>query len=281
MYRLSAFYFARTASDLPIDCTIPTFFIIIVYFMGGLRWAPQPSCNPMLVCVTLHIFAELDAERETVLRRVTEFATVAAVHTVSECSMCSCPYNSFNASRLVSSLMEHRANNGIHAVQVLHLQPGTPLVYPGPTITHAHRHRLFFSFLHLQLRMRRYQAGAFFANWAAVLLSLLTAQSIGLLVGSVITHPKTGQTITTIVALTMVLVGSRHPQISDHALHSLTLQAASCRTIVALTIGLIGFCHLVELLMQSIVSTACLLFNMLLSAMLRCWVCHVDCMDCS
>lgn len=38
MYRLSAFYFARTASDLPIDCTIPTFFIIIVYFMGGLRY---------------------------------------------------------------------------------------------------------------------------------------------------------------------------------------------------------------------------------------------------
>lgn len=88
MYRLSAFYFARTASDLPIDCTIPTIFIIIVYFMGGLR----------------------------------------------------------------------------------------------------------------------YTAGAFFANWAAVLLSLLTAQSIGLLVGSIITHPKTGQTITTVVALTMVLV---------------------------------------------------------------------------
>ncbi|KAA6416809.1 hypothetical protein WJX79_011032 [Trebouxia sp. C0005] len=88
MYRLSAFYFARTASDLPIDCTIPTCFIIIVYFMGGLR----------------------------------------------------------------------------------------------------------------------YNAGSFFANWAAVLLSLLTAQSIGLLVGSVITHPKTGQTIATITALTMILV---------------------------------------------------------------------------
>ena len=52
----------------------------------------------------------------------------------------------------------------------------------------------------------RYNAGSFFANWAAVLLSLLVAQSIGLLVGSVITVPKTGQTITTIVALTNVLV---------------------------------------------------------------------------
>ena len=58
----------------------------------------------------------------------------------------------------------------------------------------------------------RYNAGSFFANWAAVLLSLLTAQSIGLLVGSVVTHPKTGQTIATITALSMVLVRSRnHP----------------------------------------------------------------------
>ncbi len=56
----------------------------------------------------------------------------------------------------------------------------------------------------------RYNAGSFFANWAAVLLSLLTAQSIGLLVGSVITHPKTGQTIATITALTMVLVRTIH-----------------------------------------------------------------------
>lgn len=37
MYRLSAFYIARTASDLPMDFAIPTAFLIIVYFMGGLR----------------------------------------------------------------------------------------------------------------------------------------------------------------------------------------------------------------------------------------------------
>ncbi|KAK9808606.1 hypothetical protein WJX72_000468 [[Myrmecia] bisecta] len=40
MYRLSAFYFARSFSDLPIDCTIPTIFICIIYFMGGLRYTP-------------------------------------------------------------------------------------------------------------------------------------------------------------------------------------------------------------------------------------------------
>lgn len=37
MYRLSAFYFARLASDLPMDMAIPTIFIILVYFLGGLR----------------------------------------------------------------------------------------------------------------------------------------------------------------------------------------------------------------------------------------------------
>jgi ABC-type multidrug transport system permease subunit len=37
MYRLSAFYFARMASDLPMDLTIPTIFILIIYFMSGLR----------------------------------------------------------------------------------------------------------------------------------------------------------------------------------------------------------------------------------------------------
>ncbi len=33
MYRLSAFYFARTASDLPMELTTPSLFIFIIYFM--------------------------------------------------------------------------------------------------------------------------------------------------------------------------------------------------------------------------------------------------------
>ena len=36
--RLSAFYAARTLSDLPMDFTLPTAFFLIVYFMGGLRY---------------------------------------------------------------------------------------------------------------------------------------------------------------------------------------------------------------------------------------------------
>lgn len=37
MYRLSAFYVARTVSDLPMDCFLPSLFTWIVYFMAGLR----------------------------------------------------------------------------------------------------------------------------------------------------------------------------------------------------------------------------------------------------
>jgi len=38
MYRLSAFYISRVFSDFPSDMSIPSMFIIIVYFMAGLRY---------------------------------------------------------------------------------------------------------------------------------------------------------------------------------------------------------------------------------------------------
>ncbi|GIL50151.1 hypothetical protein Vafri_6284 [Volvox africanus] len=37
MYRLSAYYLARTASDLPMDCFLPSLFVWIIYWMTGLR----------------------------------------------------------------------------------------------------------------------------------------------------------------------------------------------------------------------------------------------------
>jgi ABC-type multidrug transport system ATPase subunit len=87
MYQISPYYFARTSSDLPIDCSLPTLFVAILYFMGGLRYTP----------------------------------------------------------------------------------------------------------------------GAFFATWSALILLLLVAQSFGLLVGAIVPIPKTAQTITTVVALVMIL----------------------------------------------------------------------------
>ncbi|GAB4834121.1 ABC transporter G member 22 [Ancistrocladus abbreviatus] len=37
MYRLSAYFLARTTSDLPLDLLLPVLFITVVYFMAGLR----------------------------------------------------------------------------------------------------------------------------------------------------------------------------------------------------------------------------------------------------
>uniref|UniRef100_A0A7C8YEE4 Adenosinetriphosphatase n=2 Tax=Opuntia streptacantha TaxID=393608 RepID=A0A7C8YEE4_OPUST len=37
MYRLSAYFLARTTSDLPLDLVLPILFLLVVYFMAGLR----------------------------------------------------------------------------------------------------------------------------------------------------------------------------------------------------------------------------------------------------
>lgn len=37
MYRLSAYFLARTTADLPLELILPTLFVTIVYWMGGLK----------------------------------------------------------------------------------------------------------------------------------------------------------------------------------------------------------------------------------------------------
>nr|AIU41651.1 ABC transporter family protein [Hevea brasiliensis] len=37
MYRLSSYYFARMAGDLPMELVLPTIFVIFTYWMGGLK----------------------------------------------------------------------------------------------------------------------------------------------------------------------------------------------------------------------------------------------------
>ncbi len=37
MYRLSAYFMARTVADLPLELILPTIFVTIVYWMGGLK----------------------------------------------------------------------------------------------------------------------------------------------------------------------------------------------------------------------------------------------------
>lgn len=37
MYRLSSYFMARTVADLPMELTLPTLFVTITYWMGGLK----------------------------------------------------------------------------------------------------------------------------------------------------------------------------------------------------------------------------------------------------
>lgn len=37
MYRLSSYYVARTAGDLPMELVLPTIFVTVTYWMGGLK----------------------------------------------------------------------------------------------------------------------------------------------------------------------------------------------------------------------------------------------------
>lgn len=56
MYKLSAYFMARTTSDLPLDLILPILFMLIVYFMAGLKLSPGPFFLS-LVIVFLDIIA--------------------------------------------------------------------------------------------------------------------------------------------------------------------------------------------------------------------------------
>ncbi|XP_057438955.1 ABC transporter G family member 22 isoform X2 [Lotus japonicus] len=81
MYRLSAYFLARTTSDLPLDLVLPVLFLLVVYFMAGLRLSPGPfflSILTVFLCIVaaqglgLAIGATLmDLKRATTLASVT------------------------------------------------------------------------------------------------------------------------------------------------------------------------------------------------------------------
>lgn len=43
MYRLSAYYLARSTATLPLDLLYPLIFVSLAYWMGGLRVAVRPA----------------------------------------------------------------------------------------------------------------------------------------------------------------------------------------------------------------------------------------------
>ncbi|KAG0501916.1 hypothetical protein HPP92_001988 [Vanilla planifolia] len=81
MYRLSAYFMARTTSDLPLDLFLPIIFLSIVYFMAGLRQNPEPFFLSMLTVFLSIIAAQglglaigaslMDIKKATTLASVT------------------------------------------------------------------------------------------------------------------------------------------------------------------------------------------------------------------
>ncbi|KAJ6842775.1 ABC transporter G family member 14-like [Iris pallida] len=52
MYRLSTYFLARTAADLPMELCLPTAFVFIIYWMGGLD--PHPTTFLLSLLVVLY-----------------------------------------------------------------------------------------------------------------------------------------------------------------------------------------------------------------------------------
>ncbi|KAJ0817803.1 putative ABC transporter, AAA+ ATPase domain, ABC-2 type transporter [Helianthus annuus] len=88
MYRLSAYFMARTTSDLPLDLFLPMLFLLVVYFMAGLRLTAESFFLTMVIvflCIVaaqglgLAIGATLtDLKRATTLASVTVMAFMLA-----------------------------------------------------------------------------------------------------------------------------------------------------------------------------------------------------------
>ncbi|CAN8268152.1 unnamed protein product [Cochlearia groenlandica] len=81
MYRLSAYFLARTTSDLPLDFILPMMFLVIVYFMAGLRLRAQSFFFSVLIVFLCIVAAQglglaigaslMDLKKATTLASVT------------------------------------------------------------------------------------------------------------------------------------------------------------------------------------------------------------------
>ncbi|KAJ4705444.1 ABC transporter family protein [Melia azedarach] len=81
MYRLSAYFLARTTSDLPLDLFLPVLFLLVVYFMAGLRMSAYAFFLSMLTIFLSIVAAQglglaigatlMDLKKATTLASVT------------------------------------------------------------------------------------------------------------------------------------------------------------------------------------------------------------------
>ncbi|XP_058103740.1 ABC transporter G family member 14 [Magnolia sinica] len=83
MYRLSSYFLARTVGDLPMELALPTAFVIIIYWMGGLK--PDPTSFILSLLVVLYsvlVSQSLGLAIGAILMDVKQATTLASVTTL-------------------------------------------------------------------------------------------------------------------------------------------------------------------------------------------------------
>ncbi|KAM7250094.1 hypothetical protein ACFE04_021977 [Oxalis oulophora] len=83
MYRLSSYFLARTIGDLPLELALPTAFVFIIYWMGGLK--PDPAAFILSLLVVLYnvlVSQSLGLAIGAILMEVKQATTLASVTTL-------------------------------------------------------------------------------------------------------------------------------------------------------------------------------------------------------
>lgn len=83
MYRLSSYFLARTIGDLPLELALPTAFVFIIYWMGGLK--PDPSTFILSLLVVLYnvlVSQSLGLAIGAILMDIKQATTLASVTTL-------------------------------------------------------------------------------------------------------------------------------------------------------------------------------------------------------
>lgn len=83
MYKLSSYFLARTIGDLPLELALPTAFVFIIYWMGGLK--PNPIVFVLSLIVVLYnvlVAQSLGLAIGAILMDIKPATTLASVTTL-------------------------------------------------------------------------------------------------------------------------------------------------------------------------------------------------------
>ncbi|XP_031272007.1 ABC transporter G family member 14 [Pistacia vera] len=83
MYRLSSYFLARTFGDLPLELALPTAFVFIIYWMGGLKADPVTFILSLLIVLyTVLVAQSLGLAIGAILMDIKQATTLASVTTL-------------------------------------------------------------------------------------------------------------------------------------------------------------------------------------------------------